>query len=100
MYCEKCGEKLRKGSEICYNCGNKKRSIEYLISEENLPEQYKPITMWGYLGYQIVFSIPVVGWIMIFVFAFSKDENINIRNFARSYIIFLIICTILYFITL
>lgn len=100
MYCEKCGEKIRKGSNICYNCGNQKRNMEYLISEENIPEQYKPITMWGYLGYQIVFSIPIIGWIILLVFAFSKDENINIQNFARSYIIFLIMSIVLYFIIL
>ncbi|CDF12294.1 uncharacterized protein BN778_01318 [Mycoplasma sp. CAG:776] len=78
-----------------------KREIwNYLISEENIPEQYKPITMWGYLGYQIVFSIPIIGWIILLVFAFSKDENINIQNSARSYIIFLIMSIVLYFIIL
>ncbi len=56
--------------------------------------------MWGYLGYQIVFSIPIIGWIILLVFAFSKDENINIQNFARSYIIFLIMSIVLYFIIL
>ena len=78
-----------------------KREIwNYIISEENIPEQYKPITMWGYLGYQIVFSIPIIGWIILLVFAFSKDENINIQNSARSYIIFLIMSIVLYFIIL
>ena len=56
--------------------------------------------MWGYLGYQIVFSIPIIGWIILLVFAFSKDENINIQNSARSYIIFLIMSIVLYFIIL
>lgn len=84
MYCEKCGEKLRKGSKICYNCGAEKNSVNYSINEDNLPEEYKPISMWGYIGYDIVFMIPIVGWILIFVFAFGKGENVNVRNLARS----------------
>lgn len=51
---------------------------------ERLPEKYRPISPWGYWGYQILFSIPIAGFIVLIVFAFSKD-NINRRNFARSY---------------
>lgn len=73
----------------------KSNNDNYLINEDNLPEKYKPISMWGYLGYQVLFSIPVLGWIMLFIFAFGKDENANVRNFARSYLCFYIICVIL-----
>lgn len=66
-----------------------------LISEDNLPERYKPISMWGYLGYQLLFAIPILGWIMLFIFSFGKGENVNVRNFARSYFCFYIICGIL-----
>ena len=48
-----------------------------------LPSEYRPISMWGYFGYQILFAIPVVGSIFIIIFALSAD-NINLRNFARS----------------
>lgn len=75
----------------------RKNNIDsYLINEDSLPEKYKPISMWGYLGYQLLFAIPVLGWIMLFIFAFGKDENINVRNFARSYFCFYIICGILF----
>lgn len=55
---------------------------------------YTPITMWGYFGYQILFSIPIVGFICVLIFAFSA-HNINLRNFARSYFCFLIIVLII-----
>ena len=99
MYCSNCGEKLKKGSSFCYNCGTEKNSIN-LINEDNLPEEYKPISMWGYLGYDIVFSIPIVGWILLFSFAFSKGENVNVRNFARSYfcVAFIVLVLWLFFI--
>ena len=66
--------------------------------ERNIPEQYEPISMWGYLGYSILFALPIIGVIMIFVFSFSKDENINVRNYAKSYILIYVIGVILYLI--
>ena len=55
---------------------------------------YTPITMWGYFGYQILFAIPIVGFICVLIFAFSA-HNINLRNFARSYFCFLIIVLVI-----
>ena len=56
----------------------------------NIPEEYKPISMWGYFGYQLLFAIPCVGFIVLLVFAFGGTNNINLRNFARSYFCFII----------
>lgn len=50
----------------------------------SLPEEYKPLSPWAYFGYQILFSIPIVGLIFLIVFSFSS-KNINRRNFARSF---------------
>ena len=54
----------------------------------------KPISMWGYFGYQILFSLPVVGWIFVIVLSFASP-NVNVRNFARSYFCILIIVAVL-----
>lgn len=48
-----------------------------------IPAAYKPISMWGYFGYQILFAIPIIGWIFVIVFAISAP-NYNLKNFARS----------------
>ena len=61
----------------------------------NIPEEYRPISMWGYFGYQLLFSIPCVGFILLLVFSFGGSKNINLRNFARSYFCFFIILIIL-----
>ncbi len=50
----------------------------------SLPDQYRPLSPWAYFAYSILFSIPVVGLVCLFVFAFN-NKNINRRNFARSY---------------
>lgn len=51
---------------------------------DNIPSNLRPISAWGYFGYQLLFSIPLVGFILLIVFAFDSS-NINRRNFARSY---------------
>ena len=69
------------------------------MNENYIPEEYTPISMWGYFGYSLLFSIPIVGLVCIIVFSFGGSGNINLRNFARSYfcwlIIGLIICAFL-----
>lgn len=40
--------------------------------------------MWEYFGYELLFGLPIAGFIIILVFVFSSS-NINLHNFARSY---------------
>lgn len=60
-----------------------------------IPEEYRPISMWGYLGYQILFALPCVGLILLLVFSFGGTKNKNLKNFARSYFCVLIIAVVL-----
>lgn len=57
-------------------------------------EQYKPISAWGYVGYSILFSIPLIGLVFLIIFAFS-DKNINRRSYARSYFCWLLILIVI-----
>ena len=65
------------------------------MDNTNLPEEYRPISMWGYFGYQILFYIPCVGFIALLIFAFGGTKNVNLKNFARSYFCFTIILVVL-----
>lgn len=65
------------------------------VEKKVVPEEYKPITMWGYFGYEILFAIPLVGFILILVFSFGGARNINLRNFARSYFCVAIVAAII-----
>lgn len=58
-----------------------------------IPAEYTPISMWGYFGYQILFSIPLIGWIIVIVFAITAT-NQNLKNFARSQFCLLIIALV------
>lgn len=57
-------------------------------------DQYQPISPIGYIGYQLLFSIPFVGWIILVCMAIGAS-NINVRNFARSYFVIFVIALVL-----
>jgi hypothetical protein len=70
--------------------------LTYTTRTVNIPEEYKPISMWGYFGYQLLFSIPCIGFILLLVFAFGGTKNVNLKNFARSYFCYIIILAIIF----
>ena len=44
----------------------------------------KPISSWGYVGYSVLWSIPVIGWLAwLFSALFAKNQNK--KNYARSF---------------
>ena len=57
-------------------------------------KQFKPVSAWGYVGYSILFAIPLIGFILLIVFSCST-KNINRRNYARSFFCWLLIAIII-----
>ena len=72
-----------------YQNGNQAINSYY----ENSPE-YRPISPLGYIGYILLFSIPLVGFILLLVFSFGGTANKNVKNFSRSYFCYFIISVI------
>lgn len=105
MYCKMCGKENKDGSHFCKGCGTcldvessaqpktypqqhvqpvQTQPTVVCIKEKNqIPLEYNPISAWGYFGYQLLFSLPIAGFICLIVCSFNS--NINLRNFARSY---------------
>ena len=54
-------------------------------NREAIPKAYKPISPWGYVGYQLLYMIPIIGFIIWIIHAVSA-KNHNLRNYARSYV--------------
>lgn len=61
---------------------------------QEVPSQYRPLGPWAYFGLQILYTIPLVGFIFLIIFSF-KSDNLNRRNFTRSYWCGLLIAAIL-----
>ena len=57
-------------------------------------DENRLITPWGYIGYGLLFAIPVVGLICILIFSFSSTYPCR-RNYARSTLIGIVIAVAL-----
>ncbi len=69
------------------------------MNNTNIPNEYKPVSAWGYFGYNILFSIPIIGFIFLIVFSFDSS-NINRRNYARSFFIIYLLIAIVFLISI
>lgn len=101
MYCKNCGAENNNTSRFCKECGaSMDAATESNPGYQNTsatsdqpttiirgyapPGAYKPISMWGYFGYELLFAIPLVGFICLIIFSVSS-RNLNLKNFAKSY---------------
>ena len=70
-------EKVKKVKKL-----SKRQQLKEI--EKKLPIAYRPITGWGYFFRGILYSIPVIGWIVAWCKA-AKAKNRNVANFARMF---------------
>lgn len=90
MNCTNCGNVLPEGANNCPYCGAgvaqpaSQEPVYQAPVQQELPEQYRPLSPWAYWGLSILFTVPIVGLIFLIIFSFNSG-NINRRNFARSY---------------
>lgn len=56
----------------------------------------KPLSAWSYIWRELIFLIPIVNIIALFIFAFAEGINKNSRSFARSRLIFALIITLMF----
>ena len=54
----------------------------------------EPISSWGYVGYKILWSIPVIGW-LFWLHAALASSNRNKKNFARSFFCEVLLCILI-----
>ena len=69
------------------------------VSQQTDSPKYKLLSPWAYVGYNLLFAIPVIGFILLLVFCFS-DGNLNRRNYARSFFCSLVIGLIIFILAL
>lgn len=55
-----------------------------ITSEEDLPEEYRPLSPISYFGLTMLYSVPIVGLIFMIIFSFNRS-NIHRRNFTLSF---------------
>ena len=55
-----------------------------------LPEKYRPLGAWAYFGYNLLFAIPLIGFIFLLIFSFDNNHLVR-RSYARSFFCMLLI---------
>ena len=55
----------------------------------SMSSAYDVLSSWGFVGSILLMSIPLVGFIITIVWASGGASNLNRRNLARAYLIFI-----------
>lgn len=110
MKCPYCGYENDHDANYCQGCGSRMTAQQTAQSQPRSDwgaapsgtpnffvngQDYTPLGMWSYFLYQILFAIPIIGFIFLCIFSFGGTKNVNLRNFARSYFCVLIIVLVL-----
>lgn len=61
------------------------------ITENMLPLELKPLSVWQYIGYGFLFGLPIAGFIILILSAFDSSKNVNLRNYAKSILVMYVI---------
>ena len=106
MKCVFCGTELAADAKFCPDCGT---VVAAPVSEPApapaapaapvmttpAKAEVKLLGPWAYFGLDLLFSIPLIGFILLIVFSVDKN-HLNRRNFARSYWCKLIVAVVFY----
>jgi branched-subunit amino acid transport protein AzlD len=58
----------------------------------------KPMSVKDWLVTLLIMAIPIVGLVMLFIYAFGNNENVNKQNWAKAQLIMMAIIIALIFI--
>ena len=99
MKCPTCGTELSEDIKFCTFCGTAMEAAAPVppappVSATPAAPAPKLLGPWAYFGLKILFSIPLVGFILLIVFSLD-NSHLNRRNFARSYWCDLILSVVL-----
>lgn len=110
MYCKQCGRYLDDGVTQCPSCGAttdggnaaqpQYTAVNYSAPQMEQPRTEPPVTLGQWLITMLLTCIPFVGFILLFVWAFSSGTNTSKKNWARASLIFALIVIVIYIIAI
>lgn len=88
--CPRCSAPVGDNDVFCGECGTnlKNPAMPPAYPTAAQTESTAPLSAIDYLLMLLLFSIPLVGLILMLVWSFSGTVNINRRNFSRAFLIY------------
>jgi len=101
-FCPRCGSRLPADAIFCGECGFRMDGSSPAESEpltvppqQAQPADTAPLKTSEYVVLHLLNMIPVVGLILMLVWSFSDNVNLNRKNFCRAYLIIYAISLVL-----
>lgn len=63
------------------------KHFEVPLTMTQLPPALKPLGVWGFVGYTLLFMIPLVGLVALLVFACGGTGRVCLKHYARGYLL-------------
>lgn len=103
--CYYCGASVEEQDRFCTACGKpispeegQTQSEKHHAEKSGKAEPHldtEPITVGGYLLMLLILCIPVVNLVVLLLWAFGKNGNVNRRNFSRAALVYVAIGIVL-----
>ena len=114
-FCTECGKPLNETPQAVPAMASAKTYGEASVSVKSQPQQtntpdanslfsgdtapargsrYAVMSVKAYIGYSVLFSIPVIGWAICLIMSFTS-RSLNKRNFAKAMLILILIGVVL-----
>lgn len=94
MYCSKCGKNIPDNSQNCNYCGAPTNTHKS-PSQPYTHEDTSPLSMGNFFVMMLIAAIPIVNIIILCVWAFGSDVNVNRKNYARAQLIIILIAMLI-----
>lgn len=108
MVCQNCGAYIEENAEFCPACGEKQttsagtyQSTGYgqpmvQVEVNTARTQGEHVTTGGWFARILLSCVPIVGLIMLFVWAFGNTLQPSLKTWARAQLIFILIPTAIF----
>lgn len=96
MYCSNCGKEIPTDANVCPGCGTAQNGNG--AAKSPAVSAGTPMTVGEWLITILLTWIPIVGFVMMFVWGFGHGENLTKKNWARANLIWTVIGLVISFV--
>lgn len=93
MYCSKCGKEIPNDAAVCPACGEN----QTVKVEKSPAPQGDVVSLGDWIVTTLLTWIPIVGFVMMFVWSFGGSTTPSKKNWARATLIWMAVGLVIAF---